>query len=284
VRLSAITDEISQDLETALRVCESLGIETVELRTVDGAQLVEHDTTTIDRIAAAIRAGGFGCEVIDTPFLKAAPVGEEVSDGEWATLRRGLELAVDLGARTVRVFGGARPAAPSEPPRPPGEPLGAAALPTARWTADALARAVELADAAGVRIALEIEWECAVATRDEAAEVLAAMPAYGLGIVWDPGNEARFANAAPPADVDPTVGARVVHVHVKDVDPGGDWTRVGGGLVDWRAELRRLAHHGYDGLLSLETHYQLPDGGLPAATRESAAALRALAAEEGIAL
>jgi L-ribulose-5-phosphate 3-epimerase len=308
LRLSAITDEISQDLDTALRVCESLGIETVELRTVEGAQLVEHDTTAVRRIASALRAGGFGCEVIDTPFLKAAPVGKEVSAAEWATLRRGLELAAELGARTVRVFGGARPeqpagATPSEALRAPSEPLRAASeplpaasdplraaaapaapLPTAGWTADVLARAVELADAAGLRVALEIEWECAVATRDEAAQVLAAMPADGLGIVWDPGNEARFANATPPADVDATVGQRVVHVHVKDVDGRGDWTRVGGGLVDWRAELRRLAAAGYDGLLSLETHYQLPDGGLPAATRESAAALRALAAEEGIAL
>jgi sugar phosphate isomerase/epimerase len=268
VRLSAITDEISQDLDTALRVCESLGIETVELRTVDGAQLVEHDTASVHRIASALRAGGLGCEVVDTPFLKAAPVGEQVSDAEWATLGRGLELAAELGARTVRVFGGARP----EQQRGAG------------WTADVLARAVELADAAGLRVALEIEWECAVATRDEAAQVLAAMPDDGLGIVWDPGNEARFAKAAPPDDVDARVGRRIVHVHVKDVDDRGEWTRIGDGLVDWRAELRRLAADGYDGLLSLETHYQLPDGGLPAATRESAAALRALAAEEGLAL
>jgi L-ribulose-5-phosphate 3-epimerase len=277
VRLAAITDEISQDLATALRVCESLGVETVELRTVEGAQLVEHDTATVQRIRSAIRGGGFGCAVVDTPFLKAAPVGEEVSKAEWATLRRGLELAAELGAGTVRVFGGARPE------RAPGagapEPLS-----TPRWTADVLARAVDLAVEAGVRLALEIEWECAVATRDEAAQVVAAMPADGLGIVWDPGNEARFASAAPPDHIDRAVAERIVHVHVKDVDAHGEWTRVGGGLVDWRAELRRLAAGGYDGLLSLETHYELPDGGLPAATRESAAALRALAADEGIAL
>jgi L-ribulose-5-phosphate 3-epimerase len=290
MRLAAITDEISQDLGIALRVCESLGVQTVELRTVDGAQLVEHDAAAVRRIHAAIRAGGFGCAVVDTPFLKVAAVGEEVSDAEWTTFRRGLELAAELGAGTVRVFGGARPQQPraadrraSERPAPrtaaPSEPL-----PTARWTADVLARAVSLAAEAGVRVALEIEWECAVATRSEAAEVVAAMPADGLGIVWDPGNEARFAGAPPPAGVDTAVSERIVHVHVKDVDGRGEWAPVGGGLVDWRGELRLLAAAGYDGLLSLETHYSLPDGGLPAATRESAAALRALAAEEGIAL
>jgi L-ribulose-5-phosphate 3-epimerase len=99
MRLAAITDEISQDLDVALRVCESLGVETVELRTIDGAQLVEHDAATVRRIGSAIRGSGFGCAVIDTPFLKAAPVGGEVSEAEWTTLRRGLELAAELGAR-----------------------------------------------------------------------------------------------------------------------------------------------------------------------------------------
>jgi L-ribulose-5-phosphate 3-epimerase len=269
MRLAAITDEISQDLGVALRVCESLGVETVELRTIDGAQLVEHDAATVRRIGSAIRGGGFGCAVIDTPFLKAAPVGQDVSEAEWTTLRRGLELAVELGAGTVRVFGGARQ-----------DPLPA----TTRWTADVLAGAVDLADEAGVRVALEIEWECAVATREEAADVLGAMPAGGLGIVWDPGNEGRFTGAATRPDGDAAVRDRIVHVHVKDVDERGEWTRVGSGLVDWRGELRRLAADGYDGLLSLETHYSLQDGGLPAATRESAAALRELAADEGVAL
>ena len=164
----------------------------------------------------------------------------------------------------------------------PRDPLDAVAQ--IRWTADALARAIGIAADAGVRLAIEIEWECVVATRGEAAELVAAMPADGLGIVWDPGNEARFANAAPPHGVDPAVAQRIVHVHVKDADANSDWTRVGGGLVDWGAELRTLAAAGYDGLLSLETHYQLPQGGLPAATRETAAALRAIAADEGIAL
>jgi L-ribulose-5-phosphate 3-epimerase len=269
MRLAAITDEISQDLDEALRVCESLGVETVELRTIDGEQLVEHDAAAVRRIGAAIRSGGFGCAVIDTPFLKTAPVGEDVSEAEWATLRRGLELAAELGAGTVRVFSGAR-----------RDPLPA----TAGWTADVLARAVSFADEAGVGVALEIEWECAVATREEAGEVLAAMPADGLGIVWDPGNEGRFTGAATPPDGDAGVRDRIVHVHVKDVDDRGEWTRVGSGLVDWRGELRRLAADGYVGLLSLETHYSLQDGGLPAATRESVAALRELAADEGVAL
>jgi sugar phosphate isomerase/epimerase len=296
LQLSAITDEISADLDMALRVCDSLGVGTIELRSVDGCNLVHHDPATLRRVRSAIRGGGFRCTVIDTPFLKEAAVGAPVTEDEWAAFRRGLSAAAELGATTVRVFAGAR----QDPPN------GSIA-----WAADVLAEAVELAGQAGVRVALEIEFACAVATGLEAAALLRALGAgpgangalgagsgatgdlnarsgdtsdSRLGIVWDPGNEARFAGTAPSREGYQAVRDRIVHVHVKDVDASGRWTRVGDGIADWRGELRRLSADGYDGLLSLETHYSLPSGGAVAATRECAAALRELAEREGIAL
>jgi sugar phosphate isomerase/epimerase len=269
LQLSAITDEISADLDTALRVCDSLGLETIELRTVEGCNLVHHDGAALRRMRSAIRGGGFHCAVIDTPFLKEAVAGTAVSDDEWAALRRGLSAAADFGATTVRVFAGARQ----------DQSNGALG-----WAADVLAEAIAPADEAGLRLALEIEFACAVATGLEAAMVLDQLPAGALGIVWDPGNEARFAGAAPSREGYEALRDAIVHVHVKDVDASGRWTRVGDGIADWGGELRRLAADGYDGLLSLETHYSLPSGGLVAATRECAAALRELADREGIAL
>jgi L-ribulose-5-phosphate 3-epimerase len=269
VRLSAITDEISADLATALRVCDSLGVQTIELRTVDGCNLVHHDDTTLRRMRAAIQGGGFRCAVIDTPFLKETTVGAPVSEDEWTAFRRGLAAAAEFGATTVRVFSGARPASPNG---------------SFGWAAETLAEATQLADEAGLHVALEIEFACAAATGLEAGALLDALPAGDLGIVWDPGNEARFAGAAAGPESYAAVRDRIVHVHVKDVDASGRWTRVGDGIVDWPGELRRLAADGYDGLLSLETHYSLASGGLVAATRECAGALRELADREGIAL
>jgi len=274
VRLSAITDEISQDLDVALRVCDSLGVETVEVRTVGDTNIVDHDPAAVRRIGAAIRAGGFRCTVVDTPFLKTAAARADVPDAEWARLQRGIEAATTFEATTLRVFSGARPGASQVAP-----PNGAA-----RWAADVLGRAADLARDAGLRVAMEIEWECLVGTGLEARAVLDAVADGDIGVVWDPGNEARLAGAAPDPDGYAAVRDRIVHVHVKDVDGAGQWTRVGDGIVDWHAELRRLAADGYDGLLSLETHYRDPTGGLAAATRECADALRELAARDGIAL
>jgi sugar phosphate isomerase/epimerase len=131
----------------------------------------------------------------------------------------------------------------------------------------------------GIGLALQIEHECAVATGVQACTLLADPRLVGLGLVWDPGNEAHRLGRQP--DPEPIGGQRdaILHVHVKDVDPDRAWVRVGTGVVDWATQLRRLAAIGYDGHLSVETLYALPiPAGTAAATTESVAELRALCA------
>ena len=269
MHLSVITDEISDDLGEALRVAEALGIEAVELRSVGRRNLVEHDRRSIDAAVAAVRAGGFRCPVIDSPFLKTpAP------EARWADLERAFEIASCAGAPLVRVFSGLR-----------GERPGA----DRQWLLDVLREADHRAAAAGLRLAVEIEFVCAVATAAEARELLDRLPGERIGIVWDPGNEARFAGSVTIAGLR-TIVERVVHVHVKDVDEAGEWVRVGRGIVGYKDQLTALAAAGYDDFLSVETHYRvdgepagLPGGG-PRATTESVTALRRIAATAGIPL
>jgi sugar phosphate isomerase/epimerase len=77
---------------------------------------------------------------------------------------------------------------------------------------------------------------------------------------------------------------RVVHVHLKDADESGNWTKMGTGVIDYAGQFRALAEDGYSGLLSLETHYEAPDGGAEKATRESLAEIRNLCEAAGIRL
>jgi predicted dehydrogenase/sugar phosphate isomerase/epimerase len=256
VRLAVITDEIEPDLDAALRECQSLEIEAVELRTLEGRSVVEHDAAELGRAASALSAAGFSCPVIDTPFLKG-PTGEVV----WRELEGGIAAAHAVGAALVRVFSGLR------------SDTGTDSRP---WIAETLLEAAERTRAAGLGLALEIEFVCNVATRTEAHETLAELDGSGIGLVWDPGNEARFLGRAPEPATTPSDAASVVHVHVKDVAADGAWTRPGDGLVDWDGELRALLAGGYDGFLSIETHYALDEGGAPAATRECVAAIRLL--------
>ena len=280
MRLSVITDEISQDLEAALGVCEDLGIATVELRAVGGANIVSHDRSSLEWIKATLEDGDFDVCAISSPFLKchlhgngaprgathfAAPASREE---QWDVLERSLSVARLLGAPVVRAFSFWRV---PDPASVRGEVV------------RVLAEAVERAQEAGLVLALENEHECNVGTGAEARWVLDLIPSPSFGLVWDPGNEAMMGSEPFPGGYSHVRG-RVTHVHLKDVDEGGNWTKLGTGIIDYPGQLRALAQDGYAGVLSLETHYEIPGTGLEGATRESVAAIRALCERAGVEL
>jgi len=258
VHVSVITDEIDPGLGRALDVCEELGIGAVELRTVDGVQVVDHDPEALASMRRLLDARGFRVSAIASPFLKCDPGQDQEEVHE-----RALRAAAELGAPVVRAFSYWRQAEPH------------AVLP---WLGKALRRAATRARDAGVVLALENEHECNVATGVEARAALDAAGSPDLGLIWDPGNAAMFdpASFIGLGGLEP-IADRVAHVHLKDVSASGSWTRIGDGIVDFRALLRLLADTGYDGYLSFETHYQR-DGSGELATRDCVAAFRQLAA------
>lgn len=280
MRLSVITDEISQDLEAALGVCEDSGVGTVELRAVGGANIVSHDRRSLERIKATLEDGGFDVCAVSSPFLKchihgdgaprgamhlAAPASREE---QWDVLERSLSVARLLGAPVVRAFSFWRV---PDPASVRGEVV------------RVLSEAVEQTQEAGLELGLENEHECNVGTGAETRWVLDLIPSPSFGVVWDPGNEAMMGSEPFPGGYSHVRG-RVTHVHLKDVDDEGNWTKVGTGIIDYPGQLRALAEDGYAGVLSLETHYEIPGGGLGGATRESVAAIRTLCEQAGVKL
>jgi L-ribulose-5-phosphate 3-epimerase len=257
VRLSVITDEIDARLAPALDVCTELGIDAVELRTVDGIQIVDHAPDALRALRQELDDRGFRVSAIASPFLKCSR-GEDQEEVH----ERALVAAELLSAPIVRAFSFWR------------EPDPAAALPE---LGEALSRAAARASEAGVTLALENEHECNVATSAEVQAALAAAASPDLRVIWDPGNAAML----DPGSFTGLGGLEeiydhVAHVHLKDVSASGSWVRIGDGIVDFAELLRYLAARGYAGYLSFETHYQR-DGSGAHATRDCVAALRSLA-------
>jgi sugar phosphate isomerase/epimerase len=256
VRLSVITDEIDPGLGRALDVCEELGLEAVELRTLDGRQVVDHSDEELAAIRAELDRRRLPVCALASPFLKC-----DRGEPQEAVLERAIRAATALGAPLVRAFGWWR------------EPDPAAALPD---LGPALRDAAARVRDAGLTLVLENEHECNVATAAEARAALDAARAPTLKLIWDPGNAAML----DPAGWHGLGGLDLVvhdvaHVHVKDVSEEGAWTRIGDGIVDFRSQLARLEASGYDGYLSFETHYTR-DGSGELATRDCVAALREL--------
>jgi sugar phosphate isomerase/epimerase len=184
----------------------------------------------------------FKCELDDGAAVEAHVAGFE----------RSVAMAGELKCDLVRVFTFLRQ---------PGDERGAR-IP--RISAQ-LERLVKIAADAGVRIGVENEHSCAVATGAEISALLATLPDPRIGIVWDPCNVLYLPQS--PGDVTSSFAAlapRVFHIHVKDAvrlpaegEAGAKAMPVGLGEVGWRQHLWDLARSDYRGMLSLETHWRV---------------------------
>ena len=260
MQLAVITDEIDPGLARALTVCEDLGIATVELRTIDGVNIVDQPSAALAEIRRELDAHGFRVCAIASPFLKCNR--DEAGPEQDAIHARALAAAHALSAPIVRAFSFWREHDP------------AAALPV---IGAELRRAAARAHDEGLTLALENEHECNVATSAEVRAALDAAASPDLRVIWDPGNAAML----DPSSFSGLGGLeeiydQVAHVHLKDVSASGSWVRIGDGIVDFAKLLGYLEDKGYGGYLSFETHYQR-DGSGALATRDCVAALRAIA-------
>lgn len=279
--LAVITDEISEDLAHALQVCTDLGIQDIELRSINGASIVDHSPESLQQIKSAIIDGGFSVCNIASPFLKTHIDEEHVPTGNvhsareltreehWDVLKRSLEIAHLLDAPIVRAFSFWRVAEPES---------------VREDILETLAKATEIVRDAGKLLGLENEHACNIGSGTEAAWYLERIADPTLGLIWDPGNIAALGVVPDKSQYD-AVAERIIHVHVKDGDaiPAESFVPPGEGACDWESQLRWLHEGGYDGPLSLETHFAL-DGSVEAGTRVIATSLRALANRAGMPL
>jgi L-ribulose-5-phosphate 3-epimerase len=261
-------------------VCEDLGVKTVELRAIGGANVVSHDQSSLQRVKTSLEDRGFDVCAISSPFLKCHLYGNGTPQGamhfaspasreeQWDILERALSVARLLGAPVVRAFSFWRVPDPTS---------------VREEVVRALVQAVKRAQEAGLKLALENEHECNVGTGAEAGWILGRISSPFFGLVWDPGNEAMLGSKPFPSGYSHVRG-RVAHVHLKDVDDEGNWSKVGTGTIDYLGQIRALAEDGYAGALSLETHYEAPGGGPEGATRESVATIRALCEQADVEL
>jgi sugar phosphate isomerase/epimerase len=263
IRLGAITDEFSPDLDVALDAMKSVGMTGVELRTIGGRNVVELSDDDLERSVAAARARGMEIVSIASPLLKCVlPDGPPVDDrfqqdvfgspfkfeDQPRLSKRVFEITRLTGARIVRVFSYWRTV---DPPR--CEERVVAAL-------HALADEAATHD---VTIGLENEYACNVGTAAESARLLARLPHPNLQLIWDPANAFILGDTPYPRGYRLLPADRILHVHVKDCvlrDGRAVWGPIGTMGIDWAGQIAALKDDQYRGWLSLETHWKGPSG------------------------
>ncbi len=273
MKLSVITDEISQDFEHALDVMAEYDVRGAELRCLWDSNLVDLDDDGIQRAKKLIVDRGVSVSCIASPFFKCDLFDSQTVTGmthgarersmedQRALLEKCIRLCDIFDTRYIRAFAFWK--------------RGELTDDIERRIIEAFQEPAARAAEAGVILGLENEHACYLGTGVETARVVAAVNSPGLKVVWDPGN--AFCAGEDPFPVGyEAMKPYLIHVHVKDAvrDENGkvSFVRIGDGEIDYAGQFRALKADGYDGYISLETHFK-PGGSSEDGSRVCLAAL-----------
>lgn len=260
-KLSVITDEISHDFGHALEIAsQEFGLGYVELRSMWKKNVINLDEKETAEARKLLVKYGLQVTDIASPLFKTdwpgAPIskyspkepqfGADYSFAEQGeVLERSIAAAKALGTDRVRCFDFWR----LENAKPFREGINAKLRDTAAQVAPKK-----------ITLLLENEFGCNTATGAEAASTMRAVEAPNFQLNWDPGNAAYRGEIAFPEGFAGIPKERIGHMHCKDVvhkaDGTFEWAAMGHGLIDYVGQFRALMKAGYQGTMSLETHWR----------------------------
>lgn len=273
-KLGIILDEVTDDLNKALPFFKEFKLEWVEVRNLWGKYVTEQTISAVKRAREILDQNNIKVSVMATAFYKCTLPGTTPQiagerdafqqelypyEKQEALLDRAIERAKILGTKYLRIFSFWRVSDPRT---------------VFDRVAKQLEKVAEKAKSAGMVVLLENENTTNVATGREAAEMLRAVKSDGLAMVWDPGNAYAASETPYPDGYSHLDKKRIIHLHLKDgvLDPENKrvtWLPIGKGKIDFVGQLRALLKDGYQGTLSLETHYRHPSGDKVLSSRES---------------
>lgn len=263
LRIAAITDEFSPDnFEKALDAMKAIGMTGAELRVINSKNIMDLNEDELKRAKEALDQRGFEVISIASPLLKCVlPEAPEVDtrfqqdifaskhtyDDQPRLADHAFKLAKFFNAKIIRVFSYWRVIEPDR-------------------TFDPIVRALEklstTAETEGVIIGLENEHACNVGTALEAGRVIRSLLCDNLKLVWDPANALVAGEHPYPHGYELLPKDRIAHVHAKDCHMEGHkpiWGPLGTRSLDWKGQIAALKNDGYQGWLSLETHWPGPN-------------------------
>jgi len=276
--LAVIGDEIGPSLPEMLSFCIENDVHRLDMRTVDGRNLLGMTLEEVGAVARPLRDAGITVPTFVSPVLKWPAPGKVPAGGKVdfafdpATcptddpLAHAFDVAAALGASKIRVFSHLR--YPGYRPEDLAAPVD---------------RLIDLAKRFEITVEMENEPVCNIGSIAELAAFFAARggtsphlrPLVDIGNSWSmgqPPTDEEIARLAPLVDL----------IHLKDRDFAARRTvPLGDGKVPWAGELKRLLKGvtAPEVVASMETH--CPQDGRNA-TAKSVAALRRIADEIGV--
>lgn len=268
MKISVITNGISQDYETACQIMNETGVKYAELQEAYGKRVEYLTLDDAHKIKALSDQYGIEVACVTThAFVGIGVGGIEVGDEKYqeqmALLKNGIEIAKIVGAKHVRAMCFAR------------QIVMWGKNGADQWNAGgnkAWPKLIELyrpiaklAEAEGVSLIVENGFNGMLTSAYTARRFIEDLGNSHVSVLWDPANAAWVGDIAYPNGYEEVKNC-LGHVHIKDMllDPVRSTAEVVAiGRGDLAPYLTRIAKalrdDGYDGFVSLENIYR-PEG------------------------
>lgn len=255
VRLSGFTDEVSSDLETQIEASRALGWSLLDLRTLEGENVVdltdELFEEAVERLSEArIEVSSFGSALANWGRSVETPLEDELTQ-----LRRAARRMRIIGTKYLRVMSYRMPE---------NAPVGR--FPDLeREILHRLRRFAEVAEDEGIVCLHENCETWGGQSVEHTLRIVEETDSDAFRLVFDTGNpvglpDVRGEGPYPRQDAlefYETVREHIAQVHIKDGRWNGtemEYTLPGEGQGKIEEILQALARDGYDGVISIEPH------------------------------
>ena len=236
--LTGFADEIAQDLGTQIESLQKLGMHYVEMRGVDGKNLIHHDDAKVREIKSRLDDAGISLSAMGSPLGKIG-IGDPF-EPHFEEFKRAVEIAHLMDARNIRMFSFYLP-------------NNAIETEVKEQVFERLDRFVEYASANDVCLLHENEKGI---YGERAKECKAIMDAFGGAHFKAIFDFANFVQAKQDTlEAYGLLKEHVAYVHIKDaVWESGKVVPAGYGDGNVSEILRQMFAGGFHGFLSLEPH------------------------------
>lgn len=243
-KTAIFTDEVSQDFQTAVSVALEYGLDGLEIRSVwdNPPQALGGYVPSMRKI---LEGTGLAVCSIASPFFKCDMDSEEEYKEHIGILERCIALARAFDCRIIRGFTFWRKGRLED-----------------QWETilRKFEEPVKILEREGMILAIENEASTSIGTGGVLRRFLDELDAPQVKSMWDPANVLfdDVVEEVPYPDGYEAVKEDMVHMHLKDAGktPTLECTPIGEGDIDFRGQFKALVDDGYEGYVSLETHWR----------------------------
>jgi sugar phosphate isomerase/epimerase len=242
MKIAFVTDEISPDVEEAIRIGTSWGIHDYELRMIGEKRVPHLSEAEVQKLLELRDRHQINYTALSPGIFKCALQEKEILENEIRqTLPATFRLAKMLGTELIIVFGFKRD--DGEPPENHGRVV-------LRFKEVAM-----MAEDQGLVIAVENEPGFWCDNGQNMARILRTVRSSAMRANWDPANAIGMDEQPYPEGYE-AIKDWIANVHVKDTAKGAlvECVPVGEGKVDWQGQLLALRRERVVEHVTIETH------------------------------